>query len=93
MITSSKKNTTYRLAISETGTYQIKATFEGSTLYETSTTIVSINQKFEFSSSSIAPSAHENLPFTIISGTLAVTFSLIAVRYKRKLQIIGGEES
>jgi len=93
LITSSKGNTTYRLAISETGTYQIKATFEGSTLYETSTTIVSINQKFEFSSSSIAPSAHENLPFTIISGTLAVTFSLIAVRYKRKLQIIGGKES
>lgn len=84
LITGSYGNTTYKIVISKPGTYRVKATFEGSVIYEASTATISINRKLEFSSN--------NLPFTIASGILAVAFSFIAVRYKRKLQIIGGGE-
>ena len=99
LTTGSKGNATYQLETKETGTYQIKVTFEGSSIYEASTAIFSINKEPQSASSSNEnvnrlsleniPSP-ENIPFTVLFGILAVVSSFTAVRYKKKFQIAGG---
>lgn len=100
LTTDSGGNATYQLRILEAGIYQIKATFEGSWIYEASTIFFSIDWKLQstfpgnentnqFSSEKFPYS--ENLPFTILFGILAAASSFAAVHYKKKFQIIGGE--
>ncbi|MHA1722457.1 MAG: hypothetical protein ACTSXW_05195, partial [Candidatus Baldrarchaeia archaeon] len=100
LTTDSEGNATYQLRILEAGIYQIKATFEGSSIYEASTTLFSINREpqstfpsnentNQFSSKKLP--YPQNLPFTILFGILALTSSFAAIRYKKKFQIMGGE--